>query len=262
MEDLLVYDNPIVEGHSLYRLCGSTLNTVSNRDYRNRDYFDPEIKCLDMDTYEKNILQKSHADKTVDAVIGIGTFHHNRVEKHRLLLIELRIDYGSIRNLSITDMERKVRYTKGELGGEKSINEETFFIFNDNVTPQARNLFERLSETNAYVRKWLACSVSQFRQNVLSPRNLPYTPINKRCDIEKSIQAFCADSDSDKYLKQIRYWCNEAVRYRYSNTFEYNHIKAVVKESWKLFKEKTTLYDDNIELECEILEEDFGNLLN
>ena len=67
MEDLLVYDNPIVEGHSLYRLCGSTLNTVSNRDYRNRDYFDPEIKCLDMDTYEKNILQKSHADKT-DAI--------------------------------------------------------------------------------------------------------------------------------------------------------------------------------------------------
>ena len=100
-----IYNNSVVEKHSLYPLCNSTLNEVSNRDYPNTNYFNPNIKCLDMDTYEKNILRKSYANHTADAVIGISTYENNQELNPRLLLIELRIGYESTSNLSKTEIE-------------------------------------------------------------------------------------------------------------------------------------------------------------
>ena len=102
-----IYNNSVVEKHSLYPLCNSTLNEVSNRDYPNTNYFNPNIKCLDMDTYEKNILRKSYANHTADAVIGISTYENNQELNPRLLLIELRIGYESTSNLSKTEIEGK-----------------------------------------------------------------------------------------------------------------------------------------------------------
>lgn len=60
--ELLVYNNDTVAAHSLYKKCGSTLNEVSNRDYPGKDYFNKEILCLDMDTYEKNVLHSERPD--------------------------------------------------------------------------------------------------------------------------------------------------------------------------------------------------------
>ena len=92
-----IYNNEVVRGHSIYPVCHSTLNAVSRRDYGNTYSFRPDIECLDMDTYEKNVLRKGQPDCTVDAVIGISTYENNRVSSPRLLLVELRMDYDNIK---------------------------------------------------------------------------------------------------------------------------------------------------------------------
>lgn len=57
-----IYNNQLVASHSLYSACQSTLNSVSNRDYPNTNYFNPAIKCLDVDFYEKQVLCTSFSD--------------------------------------------------------------------------------------------------------------------------------------------------------------------------------------------------------
>lgn len=123
-----MYLNETVREHSLYRLCPALLNGVSNRDYPGSDYFDTRIGCLDMDSYEKKVMHKAQADNTVDAVIGVGTYHNNRAVDARLLLVEFRMGYESTGNLSKTEMERKVVYTKSLLGGEKTVSRQSLLF--------------------------------------------------------------------------------------------------------------------------------------
>ena len=41
-----IYNNKIVQEHSLFRFCGSTLNDVSDKDYQGKYKFNPEIECV------------------------------------------------------------------------------------------------------------------------------------------------------------------------------------------------------------------------
>ena len=59
----LVYDNEIVGKHDLYSCCKSTLNDVSQKDYPNKNYFDSRIECLDMDYYEKYLLNATKEER-------------------------------------------------------------------------------------------------------------------------------------------------------------------------------------------------------
>ena len=252
-----ISDNAVVEQHSLYRSCCSTLNEVSNRDYPNSNYFNPGIKCLDMDTYESDILRKSQADHTVDAVIGISTYENNRVLNPRLLLIELRIGYKSDSNLSKTEMEKKVTYTKSLLGGEKTIEKEILFIFNKKVVSQAERWFYRQSRTGGEIKNCKVCSVSDFSNIIKSRSDFPYDPIHKAEDIKNSVQQYKEKSEWIDFIKQIKHWCEKAEKYRYTNPSEFAHIVLVIKSIWNEFlQQKHALNDDEI-LESGILEEDF-----
>ena len=155
-----VYNNSIVEAHSLYKFCSSTLNEVSNRDYKNANYFNPDIVCLDMDSYEKN-QRKGQPDKTVDAVIGISSYEKNQAKNSRLLLVEFRMKYDKVSNLSKSEMERKVCYSKLLLSGEKPINRESVFIFNEKLASQAVSWFSRESRTGGELQNSLVYSVSE-----------------------------------------------------------------------------------------------------
>lgn len=251
-----IYNNAVVEGHSLYPVCGSTLNEVSNRDYPNSNYFNPGIKCLDMDTYESN-LRKSQPDRTVDAVIGISTYENNRELNPRLLLIELRIGYESVSNLSKTEMEGKVNYTKSLLGSEKEIEKENLFIFSKKVASQAERWFDRQSRTGGLIKNFKVCSVSDFSTIVKSKSDFPYEPIHKAEDIKNDVQQFVGKAEWTGFIKQIKHWCGVAEKYRYKNPSEFKHIIHAIKSIWDEFmQQENTLSDDEI-LECEILEDDF-----
>ena len=152
-----IYNNKIVQEHSLFRFCGSTLNNVSDKDYQGKYKFNPDIECLDIDDYEKNVQRKQQSFHTGDAVIGISTYENNRGKDPRLMVVELRMGYVSISNLSKKDMEAKVTYTKSLLGGEKSISRESIFIFNNGFIAQAKSWFDRNSRTGGGIKKLYSC---------------------------------------------------------------------------------------------------------
>lgn len=255
-----IYNNSVVEKHSLYPLCNSTLNEVSNRDYPNTNYFNPNIKCLDMDTYEKNILRKSYANHTADAVIGISTYENNQELNPRLLLIELRIGYESTSNLSKTEIEGKVTHTKFLLSGEKTIEKESIFIFSKKVASQAKRWFDRQSRTGGELKDCKVCSVSDFATIIKSISDFPYEPIHKAEDIKNSIQQYEKKAEWKRLFAQVKYWCTKAEEYRYKNHSESQHITDVIKEIWKDFNQKKYIFTEEELWEIEFLKEDFSCL--
>lgn len=256
-----IYNNQLVASHSLYSACQSTLNGVSNRDYPNTNYFNPAIKCLDVDFYEKQVLCTSHPDNTVDAVIGISSFENNKATNPHLLLIELRMNYQSTNSLSKAEMERKVTHTKALLGGECPIKKECLFIFNDSIAPQAVSWFSRQSRTGGELKHCTVCSTTSFSDKVKSSSDFPYTPIHPKENILNSTQPYCKSAEWDNFMKQVKFWCKKACEYQYKNPSEYEHIKDVITEIWQDFKHETHSLCEEEEFEMELLEEEFELLL-
>ena len=124
MESDIVFDNAILLSHSAYsKGYGCKLNDVSIRDYKTGGFND-KIVCIDLDSYEK-IEKSGSPDKTMDAVIGISNYQNNRRVSKRLLMVELRLDYKSSRNLSGTELRRKSShspyspiYSPAQISGE------------------------------------------------------------------------------------------------------------------------------------------------
>ena len=248
-----IYNNEVVRGHSIYPVCHSTLNAVSRRDYGNTYSFRPDIECLDMDTYEKNVLRKGQPDCTVDAVIGISTYENNRVSSPRLLLVELRMDYDNIKNLSKTAMENKVIYTKKLLGRKVAIELKSIFLFKEKLASQAKSWFNRQSRTGGELNNCRACSVSEFHNIIKSPSDFPYTPIHSEENIRTDLKKHENTADWKLFLGQIKYWREIAEKYRYSNKSEFEHISNVIKTIWEEFKKKNYSFSDDelLEIWCE-----------
>lgn len=257
-----IYNNKIVQEHSLFRFCGSTLNNVSDKDYQGKYKFNPDIECLDIDDYEKNVQRKQQSFHTGDAVIGISTYENNRSKDPRLMVVELRMGYVSISNLSKKDMEAKVTYTKSLLGGEKYISRESIFIFNNGFISQAKSWFDRNSRTGGELRNCIPVSVSEFSVKVKSESDFPYTPIHKEEDIMMNILQCEEKADWANVFRNVRYWCTKAEDYRYKNSSEFGHITTVLKEFWNDFKRKNYNFNDEEELTLLIIEEDFDFLIS
>lgn len=252
----VVFDNATVIRHSLYGKCGATLNEVSERDYPGKDYFDPAIGCLDMDTYETAICH-GRPDCTVDAVIGIADCVNKCMSNQRLLLVELRLGYINADNLSKTKLESKVLHSKALLGAEMPVNRQSIFVFSDSVAPKAQHIVEAYKHEGGEIKHAVVFSLSDFSYNILSYDSLPYEPINPP-DVLVSTMQSLIDSSCDKELfKQVRHWLGEIERYRYRNVFECQNIRDIVGCVWKYYKEhKTDFVDDDEELSFLLLDED------
>ena len=255
----IVYNNDFLKRHSLYRHCASTLNAVSERDYPNKNYFDTRIECLDMDTYEtKNC--GGNADCTVDAVIGVSKCNNKVVSAHRLLLVELRMDYVNAKNLSKSKLEQKVAHTKGLLSSELPIEKNCFFVFTDNVAPQARSFMTRLMQGSKQLKTFLVWSVSDFNNNVKSIDEMPYIPINPPDKICKELDGLERNKQWQQLFKQISYWMELASSLQ-KNLFEYDNIREIILGWWTSFRESNScLEDDDDELDAQIIDEDVNKV--
>ena len=72
--EALIFDNDTVKAHRLYPCFGSTLYKVSKKDYKNDDFFDKSIECIDVDSYETaRCAGHTSMDEqpTADAAIGV-----------------------------------------------------------------------------------------------------------------------------------------------------------------------------------------------
>lgn len=254
--DPIVYDNNYLQSHPLSRQYGSTLNTVSERDYPGRNYFDNAIACLDMDLYEREHAI-GNEDCTVDAVIGISNYANNRTINPRLLRIELRMDYTNIQNLSKTQFERKVTHTRDLLGNEITVNQNSVFIFNERVAPQARHWLSAHQQEGGEIRHCIVCSTDDFNENVKSPESMPYEPLHPKDSILVPLNNFVENGDFHQLFKNLDYWLQQSEKMMYSNRFEHEHIKGIIKEFWTKFRTNhPCLENEDDELDAQIMDED------
>ena len=96
------------------------------------------MRCIDLDAYEKGLKKGCH-HPTVDAVIGV--FAGRSAE---LVMVELRLNYKNVNNLSPTKLEEKVSCSKNILSGCGKLHAMVYFVFNHCVQSQARSWFARL----------------------------------------------------------------------------------------------------------------------
>ena len=224
-----VFDNTVILNHPFYPKCKATLQDISDRDYSSGSYqFDPRIECLDMDVYERVICQ-GNPDKTVDAVIGICTCGSDKRKSNpRLMLIELRMDYESVKNLSATNLLGKVRHTKNLLGSGILIDNKSYFIFDKKIFNQARRWFSDKGNERGGMKNFVVYSVEDFNCNVLSYDDLPYIPIHSPEQIRKDIHKHIKNKDIKALLKSLTYWLKVVEKYKYSNLFEFESLKSVL----------------------------------
>ena len=219
MESDIVFDNAILLSHSAYsKGYGCKLNDVSIRDYKTGGFND-KIVCIDLDSYEK-IEKSGSPDKTMDAVIGISNYQNNRRVSKRLLMVELRLDYKSSRNLSGTELRRKSSHSRELLGMEVSIDPNDYFVFDDKIIDESRRKVNNLAIENGYKDRWNSLTVEEFNNYFQDAELLPYSPIYSPAQISGEIESCGKDIDSiikisDKWLQEAR---NYAVRYNFNET--------------------------------------------
>ncbi len=256
----LVYNNDVVSRHSLYSHSASTLNAVSERDYPGKNYFDPQIACLDMDTYEASI-RHGNPDSTTDAVIGVSTCINRRMSHHRLMLVELRMLYKSADTLSKGDLESKVRHTRNLLGGELTIEHENIFVFTDRVAPQAIHKINSWKHEGGLATSFTAWSVSAFYHNVKSIDDMPYTAIYNPVQLCNELDGFVAGAQWKELFEKIHFWLNTAENVRYSNTFEFESLQKAVVDWWLQFSaQQITWSNEDDELDAMIIDDDIKRI--
>ena len=257
-----VYDNNTLKKHSLYSQCKNSLNDISIRDYGAGHYFDARIECLDMDTYETAICN-GQPDSTVDAAIGIADCNNKQTNNFRLLLVELRLDYKSARNLSKSKLESKVSHTKALLGAEVPINKESIYVFSDNVAEQARHWIYSRKKEGGEIKHFVVYSLSAFNANIRSYDSLPYTPIYHPETIVLELSKLLDVKKYRSFISQFRYWVVQQEHYRYRNAFECQNIENILVEVWKYASTiPKDFSDDDEELEYMIFEEDVSPLIS
>lgn len=260
MEEL-AFDNGIIGSHPIYSQCGSTLDAVSKKDYPNEDFFDKGIRCLDMDVYE---TQTCHGNKshTMDAAIGIKSYSNNKFHAIRLLLVELRMDYKSEKNLSKTALENKVSHTKALLGNGSPINAGSFFIFRPGVIQRVKRWFNDMSNEGGIIKQCEPLSTDDFNGLIKPESAFPYTPVTNIPEMERSLRQLLVAGNFTAFISQTEYWLKTAFKFhlQYNNN-EYCCIMQPVINIWHDFRASSPVLSDEDSLDADILEEDYNALL-
>lgn len=256
----IVYSEEIIKNHSLSSSYLFFLNEVAHKDYPNTVFFSNKIKCLDLDLYEAHHNNGS-PDNTMDAAIGIASCEHGHISNHRLALVELRMGYKNIDNLSWTIMRRKVTHSRELLDGTP-LESKNYFIFTDKLAPQATNWFSRLANGGSIGKNCIAISVSEFNNLILFEENIQTSLINNPDDIKAVIQKYIDTNNWNKLIESTYYWMRKADSYKtiYYNPAEHESILKALWLVWETFLISSCKHCTEDEgLEMEIIQEELDN---
>lgn len=254
----IIFNNYVIRRHQLYNRCHELIQNVSDRDYPNKYSFNLEIECLDIDAYVKG-THPEQSRSSVDAVIGICSCRNDRTQiNERLLLLEFRMDYKNINNLSSTELIRKIEGTIDILGYDIKINDEYYFLFDNGVINQVKSWFNRKKCEKPNFKYYIAWSVDDFNNNVLSIDDIPYKPIHNEEIISNDIIKYAEMKDWKEYIKIISYWFSVASQYKYKNKHEFNNIKEILLKYWRKYDIDDTKLNENDKLDLQILREDIN----
>ena len=260
--EALIFDNDAVRTHRLYSLCGSTLHNVSKKDYAKDNFFDKRIECLDIDIYETTRCAGHtgmNEQPTADAVIGVRNhLGGGRFSKPAMMIVELRMDYETQKNLSGSNMSDKITHTKELLGLDTIMHKTCYFVFRDNVIQAVKNKFKDLKREYNVLKKSDTVSTSEFELLVKSRESYPYQCENDLNKIKTQLLNSLEKDGTSGFIDTVTFWIDKARNYKYRyNLDEYREIVDVVRSVWMSFREEqgTQLQDDD-ELYVEMTEED------
>lgn len=204
MEQTAVYDNEVVLNTQLAEQFLTTLADVCVRDY-NRTYgFSDKVQALDLDAYET--AQSGPNDKTMDVAIGIADHIDNRNAHPRLLLVELRLDYGGQgQNARTSQMKQKESHSRDILR-EYNLDTRSFFLFDEKVAAPRRSIHAREKLTDSSIRQWEILTPKQFLEIFKFAEELPYQPITNIKQVLSDAKSLIANLDYDNVIKLIRHW--------------------------------------------------------
>lgn len=194
----------IIISHSLYPKFGCSLSDISERDYPNRNYIADSIEALDLDSYETS-LQGRDNDCTVDAVLGICNERQGKPCNPRHLLVELRMDYKSTKNLSPSDIRQKDVHSRDLLKAcvdRTPIDPSLCLLFDNSIIFQAERWLSRIQSEHSYANTWLVFSPLAFCNYVNVNKDFPYTPKAATIDIVSRFRANLDTPDLDILEKE------------------------------------------------------------
>lgn len=239
-----------------------TLAEISKKDYEHQNYFAKEnIPALDIDAYEIS-LRKGNMECTADAVIGICSKSGDKIHFPRLMMLELRLDYDNVRNLSTTELVQKKSHTSDILKGcdNLSIDPNYCLIFREGFDMQAHNWLERENRGNSITDSWLCLTIKSFIDYINFYESDKFKPCVRTLELEK---AFHAAVDSKDNSKIERAW-NSIRTYISTCSLQYKlnecgYLANSVKEKFSKYTPVTT--DEDEQIIYEILDEDIEKIL-
>lgn len=191
----------IILNHSLAkRGFASDLCTLSERDCPRKGYFATTvIPALDMDAYERS--RPGSNDKTCDAVIGVCDRHNNRTFRSRLLLMELRMNFDNIRNLSKKELTGKERHTCDllrDFGEDCPTGRYFCLVFKPAREQEAKNWVSRQKNGTPGIDHWEAFSPDSFCNFIGYGAKDDYKPDSHTSDIVNRLTAAVISADMQK----------------------------------------------------------------
>lgn len=253
-----VYNNEIVKNHSLAVSWKSTLQDVSNKDYPNRNYFNPVIECLDLDAYVDS-LKLSRTPKTMDAAIGISDYIQNHSVSPRMLLVELRMDYESDKHLSVSALKEKERESRGVvLDSVTRVDSHSVFIFTEECIEEVRSWHNKRMIEDGTLSNWMFMSVPEFNHVIKDANLMPISYIHDIENIKDELKRLLCNQGMESFVEQILYWNDRANHYEWIHYIEESkHLKNGLKDVWhEMICENSDLLSENDDIWIALVEDE------
>lgn len=120
--------------------CIEEIDSLSKRDGAKKTPFQDEI-CINLDNVEICLAKKDKRNnrKTMDFSFGIKV-----INQSKFVLVELRLNYKNINNLSKTELDSKIYNSKIILGQNPNLLNHYYFVFKSNLKNQAHRNLRRI----------------------------------------------------------------------------------------------------------------------
>lgn len=144
----MVYNLDVTKDHPLADKFALDFNDMVKAD-GGRGVFPGETVAISLDNAER--AKRKHApESTMDSALGITSRGSlPRTRNKRMLMCEFRFKHKNWKNISKTELEEKVAYSKSLMqeNYDGNIESKCFFIFDKSVYQQAKSYFSRAYST-------------------------------------------------------------------------------------------------------------------
>lgn len=137
------YCTEITKNHvvpKVHRDCLERLDFVCKNDGAKKTPFEDEI-CVNIDKVEESLAKKDRRDKRKIMDLSFGLVAK---KESRFVLVELRLRYKNVNNLSKTELDSKILTSKSILGQSPNLLNHYYFVFNSKLKHQAHRNLRRL----------------------------------------------------------------------------------------------------------------------